>query len=73
MKFSDVTATNLLSGFFGYFLVCFVVETTELSRPRGDLTFRGNSRRSWGRRRRFGEVECAKIDLNDRNSRQFST
>jgi hypothetical protein len=72
MEFSNIPSSDLFPCSVRNILICFVVEATELSRPRRDFTFgsSGGGARRW--ERRSSEIECSKVDLYDGNGGEFT-
>ena len=71
MKFSDVSTADLSSCFFRNFLVCLVIESTDLRWPGGDFAFGSGCGGSCGSKGGSGEIKSSEIDLDDRDSGEF--
>jgi hypothetical protein len=72
MKFSDVPTTDLSVCLFRDFLICLVIETTDLRWPGGDFSLGSGSRGGGGSRGGSREIEGPEIDLDNGDSREFT-
>lgn len=73
MKFSDVPTTDLGACLVRHFLICLVIESTDLRWPGSDFSLgSGSGRKDRGRGGRPGEIKGSEIDLDDRDCGEFA-